>query len=127
MPPPRRRRTTSRSPCCSISTAPTAAHLRICSTSTDVSSPAAWIGTDAPLTTLGIDADAAFFSRVVPIARQVSAGWAVDVSNCIKAGCYLVSDDGAARTKSDFSLHSDVWNTWDQTAFDNMVKIKLNS
>lgn len=50
-----------------------------------------------------------------------------DVTNCIKAGCYLSSDHDAACTGKGCSLHSDFWNTWNQAALTNMVKTKLNS
>jgi hypothetical protein len=50
-----------------------------------------------------------------------------DVSNCIKAGCYLASDHERSCTKNGCSLHADFWNTWNQAALINMVKTKLNS
>jgi hypothetical protein len=56
---------------------------------------------------------------------KVNVRW--DVTNCIKAGCYLASDHGAPCTKNGCSLHADFWNTWDQTALVNMVRTKLNS
>ena len=50
-----------------------------------------------------------------------------NVTDCINAGCYLSSDMGASCTKKGCSLHSDFWNTWNQTALENMVQTKLNS
>ena len=49
------------------------------------------------------------------------------VSNCIAAGCRISSDPGASCTVPGCSLHSDFWNTWDQTALVNMVNTQLNS
>jgi uncharacterized protein DUF1996 len=50
-----------------------------------------------------------------------------DVSNCIKAGCYLSSDMAAPCVGKGCSLHADFWNTWNQAALVAMVTTKLNS
>jgi hypothetical protein len=56
---------------------------------------------------------------------KVNIRW--NVTNCIKAGCELSSDHGAPCSAAGCSLHSDFWNTWNQTALVNMVKTKLNA
>ena len=49
------------------------------------------------------------------------------VTNCIAAGCYLASDRSAGCSVPGCSLHADFWNTWNQTALQNIVTTILNA
>lgn len=46
-----------------------------------------------------------------------------NVKDCIAAGCYLASDQGAAPGST---FHADFWNTWDQPTLEDMIATVLN-
>lgn len=48
------------------------------------------------------------------------------VTNCITAGCHLVSDEMMVGTSFGQSLHADLWNTWVQSALQEVVSGCLN-
>ena len=47
------------------------------------------------------------------------------VSNCVAMGCSLSSDMMGDLPGSTF--HADFWNTWDQSALEQLVQSQLNS